>query len=227
MSCRYYRCDSFDLLLEQGLQADTTEDLPKTLLMSRGIKVKCSSPTLLQLAKDMRLTEGIFRFAASRGDERLLEKLAIFCKMESITPRCLDIARLYKAVEFRDNELVKMLLGHGVEPNVANPNGCTPLVRAVYNENPVAVQMLLSAGALPDGGPNLKVSPLCYAAGCGRYDLVKILVNAGASLDFRDDKGQAPSMIAKSNGQILVYKYLEESRKEQEGRRKEETPEST
>ena len=217
----------FDLLLERGLQADTTEGMPKTLLMKGGIKVKCSSPTSLQLSKDMRLTEDSFRIAASCGNGRLLEKLATFCEMECVPERWLDIARLYNGLGFSIMQSFKIPLARGVEPDVADPDGHTPLVMAAKYGNLVAVEMLLSAGALPDGAPNSKVSPLSYAAICGCYDVVKILVNAGASLDFRDVEGQTPSMIAKSNGQILVYKYLEESRKEQEGRRKELTPEST
>lgn len=35
-------CEMLDVLLEQGLQADSTEHVAKTLLMDEGIQVKCS-----------------------------------------------------------------------------------------------------------------------------------------------------------------------------------------
>ena len=142
----------------------------------------------------------------------------MFCELENIPEKWLDVVRLYRAAESGDDVLLKVLLGRGVDPNVASPDGRTPLVVAAGWNYETAVQMLLSAGALPDGGPNLKRSPLCRAAHYGWIEMAKILVNAGASLDFKDEKGRTPSMIAKANGNILVFKYLEQCRKEQERR---------
>ena len=223
---RYLACDLFDLLLDQGLQADTTEGVPKTLLMNGGIKVKCSLPTRLQLSNGMKVTETMFKIAASFETEEFLDKLSKFCELESTPEKWCDIARLYNPANNQNYDILETLLESGVDLNMANPDGTTPLVLAARCNNQEKVKMLLSAGALPDGGPNLKRSPLCLAAFWGYYDMVEILVNAGASLDFRDDKGQTPSMIAKSRGYILIFKYLEQSRMQQErvGR---QTPEST
>ncbi|KAF6230804.1 hypothetical protein HO173_010920 [Letharia columbiana] len=216
----------FDLLLQQGLQADTTEGVPEILLMNGGIKVKCSSPTPLRLSSGLKVTEDLFRIAASLGDVKFLQKLSEFCGLKSTPEKWLDIARLRNAVLGDDIDLLKALIGRGVEPDVAAPNGETLLVVAVRYCNELAVQILLAAGALPDGGPMLKHSPLCEAAEYGEYDKVKILVNAGASLNFRDHKGRTPPMIAKQNRRFRVFKYLEQCRAEQEkgGR---ETPETT
>ena len=219
-------CDFFDLLLEQGLQADTTEGVPETLLMNGGIKVKCSLPTRLQLSNGMKVTEPIFKIAASLGGERFLDKLSKFCEFESTPEKWRDIARLYNPTNDQNYDILETLLESGVDPNMANPDGTTPLVLAARLDNQEKVKMLLAAGASPDGGPNLKRSPLCLAVLRDDYDMVEILVNAGASLDFKNDKGQTPSMIAKSRGHILIFKYLEQSRMQQErvGR---QTPEST
>ena len=206
----------FDLLLEKCLQADTTDGVPETLLINGGIKVKCSSPKPLRISKGMKVTEEVFRTVACLGNERLLDRLSNFCGLENIPERWLDVVRLFSAAKSGDKGLLKVVLGRGVKPNVASPDGRTPLVAAAHWGRETVVQLLLSAGALPDGGPNLKHSPLCRAAGFGWIEMVKILVNAGASLDFKDEKGFTPSMIAKSNGQILVFKYLEQCRKEQE-----------
>ena len=216
----------FDLLLQQGLQADTTEGVPEILLMNGGIKVKSSSPTPLRLSSGLKVTEDLFRIAASGGDVKFLQKLSEFCGLKSTPEKWLDIARLRNAVLGDDIDLLKALIGRGVEPDVAAPNGETLLVVAVRYCNELAVQILLAAGALPDGGPMLKHSPLCEAAEYGEYDKVKILVNAGASLNFRDHKGRTPPMIAKQNRRFRVFKYLEQCRAEQEkgGR---ETPETT
>lgn len=211
----------FDLLIEQGLEADRTEGVPQTLLMNGGIKVKCQLPMPLLLSADLKVTEAMFRTCSSCGNKRLLEKLSMFCRLESTPEKWLDIARLYNAARTGDLELIQSLLKRGVELDVATPDGVTPLVMAARYKHETAAQLLLSAGALPDGGQNLKLSPLCSAAEFGRYDMVEILVNAGASLDFKDDRGQTPAMLAKSRGHIFVFKFLEQCRREQEARRKE------
>lgn len=208
-------CNFFNLLIEQGLEADRTNSVPQTLLMNGGVRVKCQLPTPLLLSTDLKVTEAMFRTCASCGNERLLEKLSMFCRLESTPGRWLDIARLYNAARSGNVDLLETLLKRGVELDVPNPDGVTPLVIAALNQHGVAAQLLLSAGALPDGGPNLKSSPLCRAAEFNGYDLVKILVNAGASLDFEDDRGQTPAMLAKSSGNILVLKFLEQCRREQ------------
>ena len=218
---RDYAHEHFDLLLEKGLKTDTTAGVPETLLINGGIKVTSSSPEPLRISKGMKVTEEVFRIAACVGDERLLEKLSRLCQLEEIPEKWLDVARLFKAAKLDDNFddvgllILKDLLGRGVKPNVASPDGTTPLLEATWSECETAVQLLLSAGALPDGGPNVKRSPLCHAARYGLIEIAKMLVNAGASLAFKDEEGRTPSMIAKSHGEILVFNYLEQCRKEQ------------
>ena len=216
----------FDLLLEQGLQADVTHGVSETLSISRGIKVKSKYPTSLQLSNDMEVTEKVFATAASAGNEGFLHKLSNFCGMASTPKNWLDIARLYRAAVSPDTNKLKNLIGRGVDPDFASPEGKTSLVMAARSGREEVVQILLSAGASPDGGPLLNFSPLCEAASSNRYYMVKILVNAGASINFRDENGRTPSMIAKANGHFLIFKYLEQCRMEQETRRQ-EIPKST
>ena len=218
LSCRieWITCDTLDMLLGQGLQADTTEDAAKTLLINGGIRVKCSLPTKLQLREGSKVTEDIFRIAASVGNERFLEKLTYFCKLGNTPEEWLDIARLRNAVGSDDRDKLKSLLARGVDPDVADPYGETPLFLAAILGLEVAAQMLLSAGALPDGGPDCKNSPLCRAAKFGRYEVVQILLDAGASIDFVNDQGKTPAMIAKERGRILVLKYLDQHKLKQE-----------
>ena len=206
----------FDLLLEKGLQADTTDGVPETLLINGGIKVKCSSAKPLRISKGMKVTEELFQTAASFGDENYLDRLSEFCELEKVPEKWLDVARFYIAATWGYERSLKILLECGVTPNVASLDGRTPLVQAASCNNKTAVELMLSAGALPDGGPDLKSSPLCHATDYGFIEMAKILVNAGASLTFKDEKGRTPSMIAKSKGEILIFKYLEQCRKEQE-----------
>ena len=195
---KYWGSEVFDLLTEHGLQADTTNGEPETLLMDQGIKVKSSDPSRLQLSSDMKVTEDMFKIAASRGDERLLQKLTEFCELEKAPEELLDIARLRNAACQGNEHLLKTLLERGVAPDIASP----------------------------DGGPNLKSSPLCQAAKYGHFEIAKTLLDAGASIDFEDDEGNTPAMLAKAYQHILVFKYLDQCRIEQE-KRKQETTTST
>lgn len=157
----------------------------------------------------------MFRIAASLGHERVLEKLTDFYQLGSTGKEWLDIARLHKAVTFNNENLLKSLIAHGVDPDVADPYGNTPLLRAVEVDSEVMVQMLLSAGSLPNGGPKCKESPLCEATRRGCFEIAKILVDAGASIDFVNDQGKTPAVLAKENGHILVFKYLEQCKLKQ------------
>ena len=207
----------FDLLLQQGLQADTAEGVPRALLANGGINFKCSSPTKLRLSNETKITEDMFRIAASHGHDDLLDKVSKFGRLERIPKKWRDVSRLRQAVRSRDGVLLRTLLQRGVEYDFADCNGNTPLAAAVWSEEQDLIRMLLSAGASPDGGQGLEYTPLCYAARYGLYEIVQILVNAGASINFRDDEGKTPSMLAKENRHILVFKYLEQCKNEQEG----------
>ena len=216
----WHRYEFFHLLLKQGLQADTTEGVPETLLENGGIKVNCKSPNSLQVSYGTKVTRDMFRIAANVGYEGILQALSEFCGLEGIPKIWLEISQLQGAVF--DTDLLKNLIERGVEPDIASPDGETPLVTAAKYCEESAVQMLLSAGALPDGGPMLKDSPLCLAAGRGRYDMVRLLVNAGASIHFRDELGRTPSMIANENGHFRTFKYLEQCRVKEEEEEEEE-----
>ena len=54
-----------------------------------------------------------------------------------------------------------------------------------------------------------KNTPLHYAAGYGRADIVKLLVDAGASVTLRNLDGKSPLDVAKLNEQDDVVSALE------------------
>ena len=55
----------------------------------------------------------------------------------------------------------------------------------------------------------LESKPLHYAAGYGRADVVKLLVDAGASVTLRNLDGKSPLDVAKLNDQEDVVQALE------------------
>jgi ankyrin repeat protein len=54
-----------------------------------------------------------------------------------------------------------------------------------------------------------KNTPLHYAAGYGRVDLVEHLVDSGADITLRNNDGKSPLDVAKLNDQDDVVKALE------------------
>ena len=54
-----------------------------------------------------------------------------------------------------------------------------------------------------------KNTPMHYAAGYGRVDLVELLVEHGASVTLRNNDGKSPVDVAKLNDQDDVVKALE------------------
>lgn len=207
--------DILNFLVERGVQLEITESMLKAAALNwRGLL-----PWVLQRNVHLEITDEIFKIAASAGNEANLHRLSEYCKMESTPEKWLDIARVHNAAGSDETKKLKDLLDRGVNPDVSCPGGLTPLFVASQNDDKLAVQMLLSAGAAPDPIRN-QLTPLCCAARYGEYDMVKILVECGASLDFRDKEGYTPAMIARDNGHLKVFRYLKrcrETRKQQKG----------
>lgn len=92
------------------------------------------------------------------------------------------------ADEWPDN--VAALLESGADPNVLNMYGLSPLDQALSKEEPQEisseiVQLLLAAGANPNGGMSKGFKPLFMSAFLGRADVVESLLNVGADVNYR------------------------------------------
>lgn len=142
--------------------------------------------------------------------------------MRSPAEKWLQVARLYKAVALGDNNTLKDLLERGVKPEVAQLECSDPMLSAYVCGHVSAIQMLLSAGAAPDA-LMFGMTPLLFAARFGKLEMVQVLANAGASLDFKGanfynrlDDGYTPYSIAKKNGQVKVFRFLEQFRKDRD-----------
>lgn len=88
------------------------------------------------------------------------------------------------AIEGHHPELVKLLLDHGADPN-KDPgwNSRSPLAQACYLGTPEIVNLLLVAGAAPDAGGD-GFTPLYFSAGKGDTQSLKLLLDAGASINL-------------------------------------------
>ena len=80
------------------------------------------------------------------------------------------------------NDVMKILLEEGADPNKGDKRGRTPLYVAAYRGNMGAVQMLLDAGADPNSGNSNGDTPLSKAADVGNKEMIKLLLERGASV---------------------------------------------
>ncbi len=120
-----------------------------------------------------------------------------------------------RAAQSSDITLMRLLLEHGANPNIATTNNTTPLmvaagigwVEGVTNErgpkeNIEAVKLLLELGADVTAVDGDGRTALHGAAHKGRNDVVQLLVDHGARLDARDG-GSRDSIAGELQGHTL------------------------
>lgn len=110
-------------------------------------------------------------------------------------------------------EVVTTLLSLGVDPNVFDDGGHTPLYR-VANEcaseaGPRIVRALADAGADVNAATGVhRTSALHMAARRGHVDLARALIECGAKIDARDRKGETPLQRARNCRRPAVAQFL-------------------
>ena len=175
------------------------------------------------------LTDEHFRAAAGAGHQDVLQLLSKHCGMADIPKKWLDIVTLHHEVDSSfytiihpspmssikidlDPEKVTALLDQGVEPDVPDSRGLTPLCHAAFLGNIIIVQALLAAGANPSWRDRTMRTPLFFAAAGGHCGIVEILLDLGVKTQLEDEDGETPASVAKSWGQIRAYRLLERRR---------------
>ena len=91
------------------------------------------------------------------------------------------------------DDVIRMLLARGVDPNEPAEGRCPPLTNAAGMGHGSSVELLLKAGADPNAG-----SPLVLAAESCAADarLIKLLVAVGADVNRPDRSGLTPLQAA-------------------------------
>jgi ankyrin repeat protein len=121
-----------------------------------------------------------------------------------------DGSEILAATAANDGATIRMLLDKGADVNARDPQGMTPLLNAAMNGNTRLAEMLLARGAdvnaasSPEYGGTVKagkialgsMTPLFIASTYGPYDLVRLLLDAGAKPETRDVREMTPLMVA-------------------------------
>jgi ankyrin repeat protein len=116
-------------------------------------------------------------------------------------------SRLFKAIESQKNDAVKKLLEQGEDPNI-DCDGRSLLRTALFLGDREIVELLLKFGAKA----NPKTDNLLTS--CKTPELIKLMVNSGAKVDFRPKSiaGIAPIHYFAGNGCPALLKALLECR---------------
>lgn len=188
------------------------DDLHNLFQVSRDGDLSSLVLPMLHLASNNALPEekaaGIVNSILSGNSRRLFNTL-----ISTQSPATQAIARslLPEAINSQDVELVRSLLGTGINPD--SPMDYwrhRPLQLAVRKGDMLMTRLLLDYEAhvnLPWAG--LWETPLCIAARDGRLDLVQLLLGSGANVDDRTStRSSTPLQIAARYDKFEIVQLL-------------------
>ena len=114
---------------------------------------------------------------------------------------------IFRATEQGDLRRVKQLINEGVDINVVDMFGHTPLTIAVQSGNLKIAEVLIAAGA-DVNSDHEGLTPLIHASFLGLLDMAKLLVANGAHVNHRDDRGDTALMFASRRGSLKLVQFL-------------------
>lgn len=111
---------------------------------------------------------------------------------------------------FGNEDVVRILLLKGAEPNIPSKNGYNvfPIHSAVAANYDMVAKMLIEAGANVNVVQMSGVTPLHSAAHNGNVDLLIVLLEAGAEVNALTDDGKTAADKASENGFSEIAKIL-------------------
>lgn len=155
--------------------------------------------------------------AASIGDKEVLLHIIKRSPEQTNTYAVDGFTPLGLASFFGNTEIVKILVDHGANPNMASNNQfkVTPLHSACAVSNYDIAEILIENGADVNVKQMQNVTPLHSAAHNGQTKLVKLLIDNGAEIDSKMDNGQTPLFMAEEKEYKEVIDLLKKKGKAQ------------
>ncbi|KAL6354269.1 hypothetical protein LRP88_11595 [Fusarium phalaenopsidis] len=100
------------------------------------------------------------------------------------------------ASKFQSRKCLEILLQHGFNPNIPNPDGETALWWAINNGRTDMCRLLLEHGADPDLTPEGAVPPLIESVFANSLDMMKLLVDHKANIEKKEMPGKGWRLAA-------------------------------
>jgi ankyrin repeat protein len=128
----------------------------------------------------------------------------------------MDIDSIFKAASKNDSDALRKAIEGGIDPNIPHPKAGTLLLQTASRANAIeSMKVLLDGGADPsrtttrksrvDGRVFENHVALMYAASA---DAARILIEAGAQVEAKDEKHWTPLAYAAHAGDVERFKYL-------------------
>lgn len=122
-----------------------------------------------------------------------------------------ETAAIVQAVLEGDIGKVKQQLESGINPDIQDIDGWTPLMWAAQDNNVDMVRLLITAGADPNMQDSYEETALIKAISQSNVEAIKALIEEGADLNLADSYGWTPLMSAATYGDIEVVRLLLEA----------------
>ena len=116
--------------------------------------------------------------------------------------------RLVLAARYGQEDVVRYLLDGGMDVNVTDAYGNTPLIAAAGNGQHSMVRLLLARNADVNAVNEEENSALMAAAAMGDYRLSHALLAAGAGVDRRNNQGETALFFAVRYGHLVTARVL-------------------
>ncbi|MBC6975395.1 ankyrin repeat domain-containing protein [Bacillus sp. Xin] len=116
--------------------------------------------------------------------------------------------QLLTAVEQRETATVLSLVQQGVNTNVTDSKGRTPVMIATYGNDVKTAKILIDAGADVNIRDGMKNNPFLYAGAEGYLEILKLTIDAGADPTLTNRYGGTALIPAAEHGYIEVIKEL-------------------
>lgn len=200
------------LLLDQrGDQITITEEILKTAASNRFQAKEMMALLLDRRGDQINITEDVVKAAATCGQDAILNLLSLQTNtIISTWDKWRCISRFYNAARAGDIDGIQQLIHRGINPDMKNTRGETPLWIAASNGHGAVVETLaqrtdVNVNSLSVAGR----SPLFWPSSRGYERVVAILIEAGADPSFVDEDGDTAIIIASQRGHDRIVEILE------------------
>ena len=116
--------------------------------------------------------------------------------------------RLVEAAKAGESATAIALLGKKADPNVAEPDGTTPLHWAVRNNDVTLVERLIRAGADVKATNRYGIAPIALACESGSAAVVEKLLAAGVGANATGPYGETALHTCAHSGKVEAAKVL-------------------
>jgi uncharacterized protein len=208
-------------LLDRGTAIDA-KDREGATALSRGAQAGKIAAAALLIDRganvNARAVDGSTPlFYAAEADRAAMIRLLIERGADTNIPGRKGVRPLAAAAYNGSADSVELLLKHGADPNAVDDDGKSAMIYAAGRAYAPVVELLISAGVDVNRRYAHGLTALMWAAGhdaaAGVDDVeatLKLLIERGAAVDLKDDRGKTAADIARELGHDRATKVLEQ-----------------